>query len=1091
MQNSTLDLSKTDLLDDAFAPSPISRTQLITLYDDEPYYADDVRGTVEIENEKKPLTLNEQIKLSRFNRQFDILIQKIRQYRQWNPYQLDNLTSFSTQFKSRIFYLKQSREYYAEIKHFLEDIALKLDEPCMIYEPTLSALLDEIGKCIGIFTHIQEAAITFTKNNTLESILALIRRDTIERITANYIAINSVSPNDGVHAHNDFMEHAIKLGINPTGYESFSALNDFYIGLANTKQEDFQWFENEFVKKYTPVTIINHLAEIIYSQVMGNISAWLHEINQTHADKISIANSDEITSRALTNLPQVCHSDSLLSTYFNSIDTNEYKSNTRGKNTPVFLYKNKDQTYEFTLKSLNEFKLALVNLFSEKLFKTKKIKTAQGEYTLLKKTSDLSYSSDMDGNIAAIAELKEIELPLKTLKEQCIPITQQLLEFYLRQGETDFSHCYLESIDLTKLKNEHKVDFQGASFKKLVALPTQYIALIKSRCEILQLNSAGEQAVNKQFISTLNATDQGILLFYAIDANLPNLISSLAEATPNSAIKNNKNEIPIEYAARCKQWECVKQLAKISWNSENAIRHDRVFHAAVIAKNIPVVRQLAKSGANVDYIDYKNGNTSLHSAVGAKNADLLRILLQNGASPSYTNWKNETPIQTAVNAGYWEGVKILAELKQDQQDKFRYGSALIHAAIKNKHTVVKSLLTAKASLVWYEKPTRNTALHYAVINKNVSMVRSLIAAGANAFKQNSMNKTPIQIALEHHDLPCLAMMIPDRCNTEDEKKIYGSVLYDAVSAGDIHWSTKLLQAGASVNITKHNSTMLHIAMQNQDAVIIQELVNAGANPFIPNEHGETPIQKALESENILLLKPMVVKSYEKLNPDPYFQLLFDAVKTNKLAQVTLLVECGIGQQRWHLDNGLSILDYAVSYLNPNMISILLPLGMHHPKSVHHAFKTTLKKGNWSCLAKFIGLLTYCNKRNAQEIFDDILNADNLSAIGQIRVTLLQAIIAHLLQFPNNKILIADAINMMKIIEKYPSDSASNNKALLENLGNYCRSNLKNSYYEKIRSIFFNENSLRFHMNQVIIQLDQDNKHTKQSQHNKSGLLTYG
>ena len=129
------------------------------------------------------------------------------------------------------------------------------------------------------------------------------------------------------------------------------------------------------------------------------------------------------------------------------------------------------------------------------------------------------------------------------------------------------------------------------------------------------------------------------------------------------------------------------------------------------------VRRLLAAGARVDAERPKDGSTSLHAAAMRGDADLIELLVAAGGKAVLNAFDelNRTPLIEAVEADAPDAVQLLLEAGADidARNEARIGE---------------------------------TALHHAVRNGNIAMVRRLLDAGANPLVQGWMRLTPLDLA---------------------------------------------------------------------------------------------------------------------------------------------------------------------------------------------------------------------------------------------------------------------------------------------------------------------------------------------------------
>ena len=144
------------------------------------------------------------------------------------------------------------------------------------------------------------------------------------------------------------------------------------------------------------------------------------------------------------------------------------------------------------------------------------------------------------------------------------------------------------------------------------------------------------------------------------------------------------------------------------------------------------------------------------------------------------------------------------------------------------------------------KPTES--LHKAVADRNIELVRKLIAEGADVNAKNERNMTPLEWGLFRSSLTKeVAELLTEKganLNVQDEDG--WSPLYGAIYVGTDKDILKLLVSrGADVNLaTKKGETPLHSAVEMGDIDIVKLLVDKGADFNVKNQEGWTALRRA-------------------------------------------------------------------------------------------------------------------------------------------------------------------------------------------------------------------------------------------------------
>jgi hypothetical protein len=174
----------------------------------------------------------------------------------------------------------------------------------------------------------------------------------------------------------------------------------------------------------------------------------------------------------------------------------------------------------------------------------------------------------------------------------------------------------------------------------------------------------------------------------------------------------------------------------------------------------------------------------------------------------------EPNIKIYLEVGAVVGVFIIRE----------YEIPLFEAIAQKDNEVVKKMITSG-----FDVNTKNrgglTALHVAVENENLEIIRFLLNRGANVNAKTKSRRTPI-------------MMI-EGGDEENALEIF-----------------KLLtEKGADVNVLNEDKeTPLMVACEDDNLELVKILLEAGANPNLKNEDGETAMQLTDSDEIKELLK---------------------------------------------------------------------------------------------------------------------------------------------------------------------------------------------------------------------------------------------
>ncbi len=287
---------------------------------------------------------------------------------------------------------------------------------------------------------------------------------------------------------------------------------------------------------------------------------------------------------------------------------------------------------------------------------------------------------------------------------------------------------------------------------------------------------------------------------------------------------------------------------------------------AVKANNIELLQEYLEKGVSPDgYVDV-NKNTALHLAVINNKPDLVALLLKHGANPTKENKDKKIALALAVDAHLRNCILVFAR-HNESKDYKAVSSALGELLLDviddtegryEKYDDVLSLLKGHAHLTWRFLPTKNRALHMAVVINSPAIIRLLIQYGSAKHSLNQDGETAILLAAKLRYWDCV-IAIADQNPRISETAQYGEVLILAAHANRSDVVELLLKVGANPNnemaataVFKVNKDLAiknfaqHEAAAASNSRMIALLKLKGADFTLENAAQQTPV--AISSE---------------------------------------------------------------------------------------------------------------------------------------------------------------------------------------------------------------------------------------------------
>ncbi|XP_076862702.1 palmitoyltransferase ZDHHC17 isoform X2 [Brachyhypopomus gauderio] len=179
-----------------------------------------------------------------------------------------------------------------------------------------------------------------------------------------------------------------------------------------------------------------------------------------------------------------------------------------------------------------------------------------------------------------------------------------------------------------------------------------------------------------------------------------------------------------------------------------------LLHWAAINNRLDLVKYYISKGAVVDQLGGDLNSTPLHWATRQGHLSMVVQLMKYGADPSLIDGEGCSCVHLAAQFGHTSIVAYLIAKGQDVDMMDQNGMTPLMWAAYRTHSVdpTRLLLTFNVSVNLGDKYHKNTALHWAVLAGNTTVISLLLESCANVDAQNIKGETPLDLAKQRKNV---------------------------------------------------------------------------------------------------------------------------------------------------------------------------------------------------------------------------------------------------------------------------------------------------------------------------------------------------
>ena len=353
-------------------------------------------------------------------------------------------------------------------------------------------------------------------------------------------------------------------------------------------------------------------------------------------------------------------------------------------------------------------------------------------------------------------------------------------------------------------------------------------------------------------------------------------------------------------------------------------------------------------------------------------------------------------------------------------------------------------------------------LHYAVLKSDVESIPILINKGINIEAKDSSGNTALYLAISSDQQDIISTLIDH--GADIDKIYYEKNSRSLLSRGEVFFKSKFKEEGKffkklqdeefceklkngeleqedfeklkiKINVTYQNKTFLYYAVEKGDLILIQRLIEMGANPNINSDKQEnSPLNIAIEAKRDDIISYLIKTNSDIkfINKKSQKSLLHYSASSGNIELTNYLIEQGLDVNLKD-SSGRTPLHYAVISGNNEIVRLLLEndaeidaIDRYGRSALHHA--VSLK--NDDVMSDVINLLLSANAN------PKLFNNSGYCALHEAVLNQNVEAIKLLANNPENtKIVDKRGLNSLHLIsENNPNEQSLEIVKLLQNSG---------------------------------------------------------
>lgn len=323
---------------------------------------------------------------------------------------------------------------------------------------------------------------------------------------------------------------------------------------------------------------------------------------------------------------------------------------------------------------------------------------------------------------------------------------------------------------------------------------------------------------------------------------------------------------------------------------------------------------------------FEEGNTPLHIAAKNGQKGIVDFLIYKEVQIDAKNIANSTPLHEAVRNGKTDVAIMLLAAKANPNSCDANGNTAFHLVMPEaSRSILFDQLLKYGADVNAQDNYGETPIHVgARVGMNKEIIQKLVDAGADPNERNKRGQTPLMLALERNHLEQAKIFIQLGANIHDQDNDGQSSFMRGIDLGVD--AVKLMVNSKNITVRdSYGRTPLHIAcLKNANLDIINYLIDTKSEINTRDKDGNSPLHIAVKNNNeelgsILISNGADIFIANNLGESP-LKMSYDLSEGREdwlISERTINSKDATGNTPLHL---------AAEWNNPNMIIYLLNKG---------------------------------------------------------------------------------------------------------------------------------------------------------------------